>query len=159
MSQSTESHLLSQPDALKAAFVADPPSRLRDRILARTRLPMAVRCAPILASVLGLGLIVLSPSGPTRPDKADVLVNAVDWRERSAALERVWQQIGDRDWLRGDVRAASIERRLRMLDERLSRLSNDVMVAEQVTRLWRERSETLAELVSLRQQGGYAIRL
>lgn len=144
-------------ETLQAAFLADPPTMLRERILAHSRLPGSVRHAPLIAAALALALVLWPMTGPESPSES--VVAAVDWRARSAELERVWQQIGDRDWLLGDVRAAPISRRLRLLDERLSAQVGNASPGAHVNELWRERSETLAELVSLRQQGGYAIRL
>ncbi len=150
-----------QRKALRAAFLADPPPMLRERILGHNRLPGSVRHAPTVAAILALALVLWPTTRPgPGPDLAPgPAVAGVDWRARSAELERVWQQIGDRDWLLGDVRAAPISRRLRLLDERLSAQVGNASTSDHVNELWRERSETLAELVSLRQQGGYAIRL
>lgn len=148
-----------QRDRLQVAFLADPPPELRERILQHNRLPAAVRWAPALATVLALALILVLPT--SYPDRdSSVVASAVDWRARSVELEGIWRQIGDRHWLLGDVRAEPISRRLRLLDERLSVLvQRESGNSEQLDQLWRERSETLAELVALRQQGGYAVRL
>lgn len=147
----------TQREALQSVFLVDPPPMLRERILNRSRPSGSVRHAPLAAALFALAL-VLWPTLRPQPTSAPGVV-AIDWRARSAQLERVWQQIGDRDWLQHDVRAVPISRRLRLLDERLSAQVGNASTSTDVNDLWRERSETLAELVSLRQQGGYAIRL
>ncbi len=149
----------SQRNALQAAFLAEPPPMLRERILAHSRLPGTVRMAPMVAAAFALVLVLWPMKRPEPFSDPVVAVATIDWRARSAELERVWQQIGDRDWLLGDERAAPISRRLRLLDERLSAQVGNASAGNHVNELWRERSETLAELVSLRQQGGYAVRL
>ncbi len=149
----------SERRALQAAFLTDPPPMLRERILAHSRVPESVRLAPLVAVMLAITLLLWPTFRPQPTSDAEVALAAINWHARSAELEQVWQRIGDRDWLLGDVRAAPISRRLRLLDERLSAQVDSSSSGDHLNALWRERSETLAELVLLRQQGGYAIRL
>lgn len=140
---------------LAAACLANPPAPLRERVLDRhARRRLLARTTPLvlLLAVVGALRFAAVSDRPYSP--------WLEWQARSAALESTWRETSDPDWLRSDARARPLLHRLREVDLALGRLhalapSDDAAL----TRLWRERSETLSLLIDSRRQGGLAIRL
>lgn len=140
--------------ALAALCRVAPPPALRAHLLRRHgRRRALVRALPLVA-VAALAFALYPGVGPA-PD-----TGPIDWQARSMMLEADWRQHGDATWLLADARAQPLLQQLRFVDEELQRTYlRDTDDAAHRTRLWRQRSETLAQLIDSRRQGGMAVAM
>ena len=153
-------HLWAQNEPLREWLSATEdaasrlPATLRSRVLRRhARRRLAVRASP----VLGVIAVIASVMFLHRPADTDL----AQWQARSSTLEAAWRETGNRDWLLSDARARPLIAQLRHVDSALA----DALAhagpddSEALSRLWRQRSDTLTALIESRRQGGVAIQL
>lgn len=132
-----------------------PPPELRTRVMRKHGRRRALgRAMPLLVVFATIASIFVFFSDSRAPE-------FTKWQARSIALEASWRQTGDPDWLASDARAQVLLYRLRRVDSDLANMhaAADPADPEALTRLWRERTETLSALIDSRRQGGVAIRL
>lgn len=139
--------------SLRQTLAAEPPQYLRRRVLAAHARRRVLAPALALAGVLAIGAGLFA--AVQREQRGDLAA----WQARSQSLESAWLDVADRDWLAADARATPLLVRLRSVDRRLGQLHETGEDSKRLAELWKERAETLAELVEVRRQGGRAIRL